>query len=187
MKEIHTNLLQTGEHSVQVLLSWHTKLLHQMVRFYIWLLQQVYLISIEPRSYMVINDNLRGDWLTEFVNSQIWYCQLSLEYQHFCGMRIWEQLLGGRAVVLWFNVFINTHNTRSHGKWFPHNCTFVRRIHWLLVNSPQKGTALVFSLLTWTTCWTDGWIAGDFKHQGTHVTSLHCLFQIFSADVVPMI
>ena len=57
-------------------------------------------------------------------------------------------------------------------------------IYQLLVNSPHKGTALVFSLLTWTSCWTDSWIAGDLEHHGTHVTSLHCVFGIFSADVV---
>ena len=158
-----------------------------MVRFYIWLLQQVYLICIKPRSYMVIYDDLRGDWLslasTEVVNSQVWYCQGSLEYKHFYGMRIWGSYLVQEQEYLG-SIFSYTQNTQSHGKWFPRHCPFVRRIYQLLVNFPQKGTALMLSSLPRTSCWTDSWFASDLKHHGTHVTSLHCLFGIFSADVV---
>ena len=57
-------------------------------------------------------------------------------------------------------------------KHFPHYWSFVRGIHWSLVNSTHKGQwhgALMFSLIcTWTNGWVNNWCAGDLRCHCAH-------------------
>ena len=66
----------------------------------------------------------------------------------------------------------NLHDDVIKWKHFPCYWTFVRGIHWSLVNSPHKGRwcgALMFSLIcAWTNGWVNSWDAGDLRCHCTH-------------------
>ena len=63
---------------------------------------------------------------------------------------------------------------------FQHCCLLVRRIHRTSVGSkslviqPLIFFNLFFFMVTWTSCWTNNWVASVLRHRDVHVTSLLC-------------
>ena len=90
-----------------------------------------------------------------------------------------------QAICLFFFFFFLTngwfHDDAIKWKHFPCYWTFVRGIHWSLVNSPHKGPVTQSELwcFLWSALCIIGWVnnreAGDLRRTHYDVTVMHCL------------